>query len=158
MLRQHVLPVINDCFHSGHFFKRSCNQMDGNWNRFVIFLISERDTKPGRKTMRSVSHGPTASSGSTPGNRIEQQHSWPPHDIIEPQPLGKNGSSRCVINFMYTHKHMTHVYYRNFVCVGGVIRAQVGCVCRLWRKTNRRCWSSWTKTRRTSRHLKPVCR
>ncbi|XP_060793741.1 OTU domain-containing protein 4 isoform X2 [Neoarius graeffei] len=55
---------------------------------------SERDTKPGRKTMRSVSHGPTASSGSTPGNRIEQQHSWPPHDIIEPQPLGKNGSSR----------------------------------------------------------------
>ncbi|XP_026776092.3 OTU domain-containing protein 4 isoform X1 [Pangasianodon hypophthalmus] len=55
---------------------------------------TERDTRPGRKPMRSVSHGPTASSGSTPGNRIQQQHSWPPQAIVEPQSVGKNGSSR----------------------------------------------------------------
>ncbi|MCI4387811.1 hypothetical protein PGIGA_G00078550 [Pangasianodon gigas] len=54
----------------------------------------ERDTRPGRKPMRSVSHGPTASSGSTPGNRIQQQHSWPSQAIVEPQSVGKNGSSR----------------------------------------------------------------
>ncbi|MCJ8742049.1 hypothetical protein PDJAM_G00077760 [Pangasius djambal] len=55
---------------------------------------TERDTRPGRKPMRSVSHGPTASSGSTPGNRIQQQHSWPPQASAEPQSVRKNGSSR----------------------------------------------------------------
>ncbi|XP_058265410.1 OTU domain-containing protein 4 isoform X2 [Hemibagrus wyckioides] len=55
---------------------------------------TERDTKTGRKPMRSVSHGPTASSGSTPGNRVQQQHSWPPQTSVEPQSIGKNDSSR----------------------------------------------------------------
>ncbi|XP_017342289.1 OTU domain-containing protein 4 isoform X1 [Ictalurus punctatus] len=55
---------------------------------------TERDANPGRKPVRSVSHGPTESSGSAPGNRVQQQHSWPPQATIDPQSLGKNGSSR----------------------------------------------------------------
>ncbi|KAF7696315.1 hypothetical protein HF521_006409 [Silurus meridionalis] len=54
---------------------------------------TEHDTKPGKKPMRSMSHGPSAASqGSAPGTRIQQQHSWPSHSTVEPQ--GKNGSSR----------------------------------------------------------------
>ncbi|XP_060749541.1 OTU domain-containing protein 4 isoform X3 [Tachysurus vachellii] len=55
---------------------------------------TEHETRPGRKPMRSVSHGPTASSGSAPGNRIQHQHSWPPKISAEPQSIEKNDSSR----------------------------------------------------------------
>ncbi|KAK3519160.1 hypothetical protein QTP70_020011, partial [Hemibagrus guttatus] len=55
---------------------------------------TERDTRLGRKPMRSVAHGPTASSGSAPGNRIQQQHSWSPQTSVESQSIEKNDTSR----------------------------------------------------------------
>ncbi|XP_047663042.1 OTU domain-containing protein 4 isoform X3 [Tachysurus fulvidraco] len=55
---------------------------------------TEHETRPGRKPMRSISHGNTATSGSAPSNRIQHQHSWPPKISAEPQSIEKNDSSR----------------------------------------------------------------